>query len=166
MKLRKYQKEDADIICGWIRDEKSLYQWSSDRLGKFPLSGDDLNKHYQSVLPGGRFIPMTAVDESGRVTGHFFIRYPDEKDDRTVRFGFIIVDPAIRGRGNGREMLKAAIDYARRALNAERIILGVFANNDSARYCYQSVGFRPAGKSAVRHTPMGGWECIEMALTL
>ena len=40
--------------------------------------------------------------------GHSRIRYPDDSDDYTVRFGFVIVDPAIRGLGNGKRMLQLA----------------------------------------------------------
>lgn len=43
MKLKEYQQEDSAIICSWIKDEKSLYQWSANRIGKFPLSGNELN---------------------------------------------------------------------------------------------------------------------------
>ena len=46
MKLRKYEKDDSAIICSWIKDEMSLYQWSADRIGKFIILDDDLNKDY------------------------------------------------------------------------------------------------------------------------
>ena len=49
MKLEKYQKEHSAIICSWIKDEKSLYQWSADRIGKFPLSDNDLNENYAKL---------------------------------------------------------------------------------------------------------------------
>ncbi len=166
MRLREYRKEDADIICGWIRDEKSLYEWSADRIGIFPISGNDLNRNYEPFLAGDRFIPLTAVDSSDRVTGHLFIRYPDENDHTRVRFGFVIIDPAVRGCGKGKEMLEKAIDYAENVLNAEIVTLGVFANNPAARHCYDSVGFRPVGKSKFYQMAVGRWECIEMALVL
>lgn len=47
MKLRKYKKEDANIVCSWIKDEKSLYQWSADRIGKYPFAAGDLNRNYE-----------------------------------------------------------------------------------------------------------------------
>ena len=37
MKLRPYKAEDSQIICSWVKDEKTLFQWSADRIGKFPL---------------------------------------------------------------------------------------------------------------------------------
>lgn len=88
-----------------IAYEKSLYQWSANRIGKFPL---------------------------------------------------------LRGYGYGKKMLQLAINYVKNNLNASKITLGVFANNDSARYCYESVGFLPVGKTEIYKMPIGEWECIEM----
>lgn len=164
MKLRKYIKEDSAIICSWIKDEKSLYQWSADKIGKFPLMDDDLNKNYEPVISNDKFIPLSAVDENDNVMGHLLVRYPDETDNSTVRFGYVIVNPAFRGCGKGKEMLQLAIDYARNVLHASRITLGVFANNDSARYCYEAVGFRSIGKNITYKMAIGEWECIEMEL--
>lgn len=166
MKLRNYRREDSATICSWIQDEKSLYQWSADRIGKFPLMGDDLNKDYEPVISSDRFIPLSAVDEMDNVVGHLFIRYPNETDNETVRFGYVIINPAIRGGGKGKEMLHLAIEYARNELNASKITLGVFANNDNARYCYEAVGFQPVGKIETYKMAIGEWECIEMELPL
>ena len=166
MELRKYQKEDSAIICSWIKDENSLYQWSADRIGKFPLTDNDLNENYAPMIKSDRFIPLSAFDDAGNLVGHLFIRYPNENDDSSVRFGFVIVDSALRGCGNGKRMLQLAISYARNTLHASKITLGVFANNDSARYCYQSVGFRPVGKTEMYKMSIGEWECIEMEFVI
>ena len=166
MELKKYRKEDSAIICSWIKDEKSLYQWSADRIGKFPLEDNDLNEHYAPAMESNKFIPLSAFDEKDNLVGHLFIRYPNEDDANIVRFGFVIVDPLLRGRGNGKKMLQLAINYAHNVLGASKITLGVFTNNDSARYCYESVGFRPAGSTRMYKMPMGEWECTEMELRI
>ena len=85
MKLEKYQKEHSAIICSWIKDEKSLYQWSANRIGKFPIAGNDLNEDYAPMIQGNRFIPLSAVDDKGSLVGHLYIRYPKENDDSIVR---------------------------------------------------------------------------------
>ena len=166
MELKKYHKKDSAVICSWIKDEKSLYQWSADRIGKFPLANDDLNKHYAPMIKSNKFIPLCAFDEQGNLVGHLFIRYPDAADDSIVRFGFVIVDPAVRGHGNGKRMMQLAIDYAKNILCVSKITLGVFSNNDSARYCYESVGFRSVGKTEFYKMPIGEWECIEMEFVI
>ena len=163
MELRPYKKEDADIICTWIRNEEELYKWSADRMGVFPLTAEVIDSNYASSLAGGRFYPLTAVDEEGRVVGNFIIRYPAPDNDKSVRFGFVIVDPDIRGKGNGRKMLELGIQYAKEVLKAERIDLGVFANNVSAKRCYESVGFTKFGEH-IWEMPLGTWVCEDLVL--
>lgn len=166
MELRKYQEEDAATICSWIRDEKSLYQWSADRIGKFPISEDDLNADCALRSKENRSVLFSAFDDNGDLVGHLCIRYPDEKDDTIVRFGYVIVAPELRGCGYGKKMLQLAIDHAKDILGASKVTLGVFENNDSARYCYESVGFRAVGKTQIYKMPIGEWECSEMELVL
>ena len=129
MTLRPYTPEDSKVICSWVQDEKQLFQWSADWIGKWPLEGNELN----------------------------------ENDRSLVRFGFVIVSPELRGKGNGRKMLELAIQYAKSQLHASRITLGVFANNPKARACYESVGFK---EYSVRSVNILGsdWECVDMEL--
>lgn len=163
MILRAYTREDSPIIAGWVRTEEELYRWSSDRYGFFPLLPYSIDENYIPQLQTGRFIPLTGVDEEGKPVAHLIIRYPKENDDSSVRFGFVIVDPEIRGKGCGRELLRLAIDYVRNNLTATRIDLGVFVNNPKARRCYDSVGFTEYG-SHVIDTPFGPWDCIDMEM--
>ncbi len=163
MKLREYQKEDSKIIAGWIRSEEELYKWSADRFNKFPLLADDINENYAKQMKSGRFFPLSAVDDSGNLLGHFIIRYPKEDDDSSVRFGFVIVNPALRGKGNGKEMLKLGIEYVKTNLSARRIDLGVFENNKSARHCYEAAGFK-AYKQRESILSIGTWKCIDMEM--
>ena len=163
MILRAYEKSDPDIICKWISSETQLYQWSADRFNKYPLAGKDIRDNYEPQIKSGRFFPLTAVNEKNEAVGHFIIRYPSENDDTSVRFGFVIIDPLLRGKGLGKQMLRLGIEYARKDLGAKRIDLGVFENNESARSCYGSVGFREYGRREVK-LPAGIRICIDMEL--
>ena len=163
MILRPYQEDDAEIICKWLRTEKELYQWSADRFCKFPLTGADINKNYAQQTESGKFFPLTAVDAAGTVIGHFIIRYPNENDDTSVRFGFVVLDPANRGKGFGSQMMRLGIDYAKTHLHVKRIDLGVFANNESAQHCYTAAGFKEYSRRQCE-MPIGTWECIDMEL--
>lgn len=163
MVLRAYQKADADIICTWLRSEKELYQWSADRFCKFPLTGADIEENYAPQTAGGRFIPLTAIDDEDHVIGHFIIRYPKEDDDTSVRFGFVVLDPAYRGKGCGSQMIRLGIAYAKENLHVQRIDLGVFANNEGAKHCYEAAGFREYSRRQCE-MPIGTWECIDMEL--
>ena len=165
MQLRDYRPADADIICGWITNETALYEWSADRYGTYPLTPAAIEANYAPLRGSRRFLPLTAVEENGDVLGHILIRYPNEDDDRTVRFGFVIVDPAQRGKGLGSTMLRLAVTYARDVLHARYIGLGVFEQNAAARRCYEAVGFAETGREAYP-LPVGVWTCIEMGLSL
>lgn len=164
MKLRKYEKEDSKIICSWVKDSKTLFQWSADRIGKFPLQGDELNENYRDRNPE-TFTPMTAVDDNNNPVGHLFILIPDENEKSTVRFGFVIVSPEVRGKGNGKKMLELAIDYSKKHFNADKITLGVFENNPNAIHCYEALGFKPVSERTVKILD-DDWACIDMELNL
>ena len=163
MILRDFKKEDAQIIAGWLQSEEELYKWSADRFNKYPLSGNDINENYAPQLETGRFYPLTAIDDNGNVLGHFIIRYPQDDDDSSVRFGFVIVSPAMRGKGYGKELLQLGIGYVKEHLSAKRIDLGVFDNNESARYCYEAVGFTAYATRECK-MPIGTWKCTDMEM--
>ena len=164
MKLREYKTSDADIIAGWIRTEEELYRWSATIYGKYPIKGEDIDNNYSQAVTSGRFIPLTAVDENDKVVGHFIIRYPNPDDDTSVRIGFVVVDPDIRGKGYGRQMLGLGIEYIKQNQGCTRVDLGVFDNNPKARSCYESVGFKPFSDGHVCDTPFGQWHCTDMEL--
>ena len=165
MVLRKYEVQDSKIICSWIKDTKQLYQWSADRIGQFPLNGNELNEYYGSMNGTQPIIPLCAID-GHTVLGHLFIRYPNKDDKTLVRFGFIILSPENRGKGSGKKMVELAIEYAKTVLHASKITLGVFTNNKRARHCYEATGFQPTGKVITYMMPDGAWECIEMELNI
>lgn len=165
MRLRAYTREDSPVIAKWVRTEKELYQWSANIYGIFPLRPYSIDDNYLPAMRTGRFIPLTAVDDEGNVAGHFIIRYPNENDDSSVRIGFVIVDPDIRGKGRGRELMQLAIGYIKDNLTATRVDLGVFDNNPKARKCYESVGFRNFSSHTI-DTPFGQWNCSDLELYL
>lgn len=164
LRLRPYEKQDASVIAGWIKDEVAFRKWSADRYERYPVSAEDINRQYAGFEVSDAFFPMTAVDESG-VVGHLIMRFPDG-DRKVLRFGFVIVDDSKRGRGYGRQMLTLAIAYAAETFGVRKITLGVFENNPAAYSCYKAVGFRDVEmeKSEYYHVMGEDWKCLEMAL--
>ena len=88
--------------------------------------------------------PFTAIDDEGKVVGHIMLRYPDSSK-AVIRFGFVIVDDNLRGKGYGKQMLQLAIQKVKEEYGVKKITLGVFDNNPSAFHCYESVGFKVIG---------------------
>ena len=164
IQMRPYKPGDAKIIATWLGDERAFRLWSADQYEHFPIAPEDMNAYYDRSRDDGNIWGMTAFDGSS-VLGHMTMRFPDAHR-RVLRFGFVIVDPARRGHGCGREMLRMAIQYAFLFTRAEKISLGVFAQNEAAIRCYRACGFeRPASGESRQYMLMGEiWNCIEMEL--
>ena len=164
LRLRPYKASDAQTIISWIGDEVAFRKWCADRYDSYPITAEDMNGSYEKCAESGSFFPITAVDD-GSIVGHLIMRYTDE-EKTIIRFGFIIVDDKKRGMGYGRKMLDEAVRYAFEKLNAQKITLGVFDNNEAAHRCYRSVGFTDiTGKTTTFPIFNEEWKCIEMELT-
>lgn len=169
LKLRPYKPCDAATVLSWCNDEVSFKKWTADRYPAYPITADDMNKYYFESNGGctdpDNFFPMTAFDESG-VVGHLIMRFTDESKT-VLRFGFIIVDTSIRGKGYGKSMIQLALKYAFEILKVKKVTIGVFENNPAARNCYKSVGFKD---SATKETTVFNffgetWNCLELEYT-
>lgn len=159
MTLRPFQSSDAQEILGWCNTKREFRLWSADRYKDYPAKPEEMLMQYE----GDNIFPFTAVVD-GRVVGHIILRYPTS-DNALIRFGFIIVDKNLRGKGYGKEMLRLAIDYAFHELDAKKITLGVFNENASALNCYKSVGFEVVGEDSY---PIDGdeWKGVEMEYSI
>lgn len=162
LRLRPYKACDAETIVSWIKDETTFYKWSADRYGKYPITADDMNALYDANAFSDGFFEMTAFDETG-AAGHLIMRFIDE-EKKILRFGFVIVDDAKRGKGYGKQMLKLAIKYAFEILMVDKITIGVFENNESAYHCYRSVGFQKTEQIENYHILGEEWKCRELEL--
>ena len=159
MTLRPFSINDAETILSWCKDKHAFRLWSADRYKDFPAMPEEMMEQYE----GENMYPLTAV-VGERIVGHILLRFPSE-DKNVIRFGFVIVDDSKRGMGYGKQMLRLAIDFAQRKLDAQKITLGVFCDNHSAVECYKSVGFRITGTDSY---PIDGeeWKGFEMEMEL
>lgn len=144
LRLRPYKPCDAEKIVSWCQNEETFHKWGGDYLGTYPITAEIMNHVYfeknGNCIEKDNFYPITVFDEDG-ICGHFIMRYING-DNRIIRFGWVIVAPNHRGKGYGKEMLLLGIKLAREIYHADKLSIGVFADNDSAHYCYTSVGFR------------------------
>ncbi len=165
LRLRPFKACDAQAVVSWVGDEFAFRQWCADRFARYPVTAEDLLRHYEGFAYSDAFYPMTAFDEAGPA-GHLILRFTDE-GKTVLRFGFVIVDAKRRGTGLGRGMLTLAARFGFGLLGAEKITLGVFENNRPAYACYKSVGFRDVTGPEPEYYPILGenWKCLEMALS-
>ena len=164
MELRNYLDTDANEILKWIKDERAFRLWSANRYKTYPIKSEDINNNYKECMDSGIFYPMTLVDNN-KIIGHIILRSPSADKKDVVRFGFIIVDSSLRGKGYGKKLIQEAIKYAKNELQATEINLGVFQNNDSAYHCYKAAGFKEVfiEKNALQFEDES-WNCVEMIL--
>lgn len=155
--IRPYKATDANTILSWCRDEKAFYQWTAGILGDFPITQNEFG-FVESLMP------FTAFDETG-IVGFFTLRNPNGSLDE-LRFGFVIVNPNIRGKGYGKAMLQLGLKFTFEIYGAKRASLGVFENNLAAYYCYKAVGFKDVLlDSAETYCVLGEeWKCKELKL--
>ena len=148
LRLRPYKQCDAYSIEKWIQDKDVFMKWGGNRFGDFPISANTINEKY--ALQNGdcaeqdNFYPWTAFDDEHGVVGHFIMRYL-HGDKKQLRFGWVIVDDKIRGKGYGTQMLRLGLKYAFEILGADSVTIGVFENNEIAHSCYKKVGFADQG---------------------
>ena len=161
LRLRQYKEADAEIIEQWVQDKDTFMKWGGELFGEFPINGDIIDDVYRNknglCKEKDNFYPWVAFDESG-IVGHFIMRYLNG-DNKILRFGWVIVDGNIRGKGYGTEMLRLGMKYAFEILGVEKITIGVFENNSRAHACYKKVGFHDT--EIVKKDP---WNVVEMEI--
>jgi GNAT superfamily N-acetyltransferase len=113
------------------------------------------------TTPGGQV--MLVAEEDARPLGLVFGLLGKE-GPKTGHVGGMWVDPGARGKGAGRALLSAAIDWAR-SRELERLELWVTEGNDSARRLYEVAGFTDTGRrDALPSNPT--LQTIQMILNL
>lgn len=162
MRLRPYKSCDAKNIEKWIKDKEVFLKWGGERFGVFPIDASVIDDKYRQkngdCIEEDNFYPWTAIDEDNNMVGHFIMRYTDG-NNRQLRFGWVIVDDSMRGKGYGKQMLILGLKYAFEILGAEKVTIGVFENNAPAHLCYKKVGF--ADMETVESKP---WNIVEMEI--
>lgn len=164
LRLRPYKPSDSEYILRWWEDqpEEEFTKWSAGKF-LYPLNREELERYHEDWCANETSgWPMAALDDAGRVIGHLLMRLANFEDN-SLRFGFIVVDPRLRGKGYGVQMISLALKYAFEILGVKRVSLGVFENNPAARKCYEAAGFRETGYDPDYFDYHGkSWGCIEM----
>ena len=163
MRLRPYKSYDAKKIISWIKDEEVFLKWGGDHFGLYPISAEIIDNKYLNdngdCKEEDNFYPWIAFTDEDGVIGHFIMRYI-HGNNKVLRFGWVIVDGSIRGKGYGTSMLRTGLYYAFNILGVHTVTIGVFEHNDIAHSCYKKVGF--VDKEIVPHERDN---IIEMAIT-
>lgn len=128
---------DFDAMRDWLPDARAHAMWCANRFA-FPLERESFEAVLRENAARSGDLPFAAVTDDGGLAG-FFCLSPDP-NARAALLKFVVVDPARRGRGLGRAMLRLAAARAFDA-GASSVRLSVFSPNLPALRCYQGAGF-------------------------
>ena len=140
MRLRPFiLDKDFDAIKDWIADERINAMWCANHF-KFPLEKSDFESVVKKFADNFDESPFVATDNDGNLVGYF--GYSLNLETNEGMLGFVMVNPKMRGKGYGKQMLKLALEYAFNISKADSVQLNVFPENIPAKKCYESVGFK------------------------
>ncbi len=137
VRLRAYEKSDADALFRWFSDEE-VTRWlgppnlpSRAQQEKFiemaSVSGDD-----------AKYFAIETLD--GKLVGDCGLRKIDWKS-RKAEFFITIGEKQLWGKGFGSDALRIVIRLAFHRMNLNRLWLSTLADNSRAVRCYEKCGF-------------------------
>lgn len=133
VRLRQTRQSDYECIASWIPDAGACLRWAGPRV-TFPFTVLELEEILIATGGVSYCLERDGVDPCG--FGQYWPR-----DDDTAHLGRLIVAPACRGRGLGRELCERVIERAVKVTGAAAITLRVYRDNTPAVTLYQHVGF-------------------------
>lgn len=86
---------------------------------------------------------LFAAQEDGRTVGVLTLAWYDVPSGRKAWIEDVVVDEAMRGRGAGRKLVTAALEYAR-SVGAVRVALTSNERRRAAHALYEKIGFDKA----------------------
>ncbi len=164
--LKDFKPEDYQDLINWAQTPEFILQWSGS-IFKHPLSIEQLDNYRQTALQknSSRKIYSAFESETEKHIGHIELNNID-LNNRSARICRVLIgDKATKGKGFGKEIIKAILKIGFDELKLHRIDLGVFDFNVAAIKCYESVGFIHEGIS--RESKIMGdeyWNLIQMSI--
>jgi RimJ/RimL family protein N-acetyltransferase len=156
--LKPFHRLYAGLVAGWVRNDDELF-W--------------LAPHTPPAISPEKVLEWTV--QRGRPRLLWSSPWPDptgyaELNDLPSRpgelwIGHFIISPERRGTGLGARMLRALLAEAFGTLNAQRVALIVFPENEPAIRCYRANGLRvTAYQDKTFTTRPGIYRMLEMAI--
>jgi len=167
IKLRAFEDVDCDRLISWIPDARFLLQFSGPRY-TFPLTREQISKTIKKTekTPPEHFMFKAVLLPEERVVGHIEFMDVDYDKLSAMLARVLIGDPDARGKGYGKQMVNAAVNYGFNNIGLNEIILGVFDFNHSAISCYEKTGFKAYEfRENSRRYQLEQWNSVMMKIT-
>jgi RimJ/RimL family protein N-acetyltransferase len=139
--LRPMTHADAPHAVRWANDaEFAWFQWGR-KPGRFP--DDAAARAWMDVIAEHRGV-MFVIEYEGRPIGQ--VNYRDlQPKGKSAEVGIGIGEPALWGKGLGREALGLLVRHLVDDLGVHRVSLSVLSYNDRAIASYKAAGFEVEG---------------------
>ncbi|NGP57406.1 GNAT family N-acetyltransferase [Paenibacillus thiaminolyticus] len=165
--LQYFVPSDFQQLISWSGDDAFLLQWAGPEF-KYPLTEDQLLEYIKGandVERSHRLIYKAIETETNQTVGHISIGRI-ERYNRSARIGKVLIgNKSSRGKGYGTQIMQQALRIGFEELQLHRISLGVFVFNESARRCYEKLGFVQEGVTRdARRYQDSYWSLIEMSI--
>lgn len=108
----------------------------------------------------------TITDQSGNPIGRIYLNGISRKLDSLEVYRIYIGDPALRGKGYGRQALKWVLDRAFKEDTFYRVYLDYYTGNEPARRLYESMGFQHEGCARGACKKMGQYHDVHVMAIL
>lgn len=131
--LKPFTEQDAEQLIQWISSERLSCLWGAGSFS-FPLTQQQIKQHCQR----SDIFPFQFIDD-GVAIGYCELFRVSTKHYRICR---VLIAEEWRGNGFGKVMLNQLIDKAKTEMACKKVSLSVFEQNDAARNCYRSLGFK------------------------
>lgn len=148
-RLERFEPEGAARIVGWIASDAEAYMLAPRTAP--PITPERVREW---LAPGVEAFWLYADGVDGPI-GYGELNILNERY-REYWLGHLIVAPAHRGRGYGRELARLLMERAFLVRGASRVSLVVFPENEAAIASYRAAGFYPDG---VEHHDLPPYHC-------
>jgi RimJ/RimL family protein N-acetyltransferase len=161
--LKPYSRDDFERLIVWAPTPEALMLWTG-MVFTYPLTRDQLEKHlvFAEKYPERRKI-WNATD-GDTVVGHIELNNIWDHD-RKATICRVLIDPAVRGKGLGKEMVKTVVRFGFEELSLHRIDLSAWSHNTAAIRCYEACGFTREGvQRDCRRMGDEWWDAVQMSI--
>jgi RimJ/RimL family protein N-acetyltransferase len=138
VRLRAYEKSDADAMLRWASDEE-VTRWHGPP--NLPASRAQAEKFIEMALASGDAAKYFAIETvAGELVGDCGLRAIEWKS-RKAEFFITIGEKQFWDKGFGTDALRVVIRLAFEKMNLNRIWLTALVDNPRAVRCYEKCGF-------------------------
>lgn len=155
MILRTFGEDDAPLLCSWIPDARANFLWGGPAF-PYPLQVEAVCEH----IAKPEVTPFLLI-EDGEPVGYIDLYQVTPEEIRLCRV--LVAHPQSRGKGWGKQLVKLALQVAKERKAVKRVSLAVFDQNEAAKACYQSLGFKVLPEETkVRRFGEENWTLLRM----